>query len=372
MYFLWNPDPIAITFADMPVSWYGLLFALGFLFSQRFMIYVYTVERKPAHEILLVYLIVGTAVGARLGHCLFYDPAFYLSHPTNILRIWEGGLASHGAAIGILVTLYIFARRYPEQGYLWLVDRIVICASMVGFLVRVGNFVNSEIPGTPTQSGYGVVFAHDIVSSIQASNSGIKGVEMSAQRAGPEIAAGVVPITLGFRVVNSDRNVVEQLLRRDLPLAVEGNPLAAMNLEDGTLRGVRSTITDVPGGYHVTLMIHAIARHPVQVYEAAFYLVLCTFLLRYWYRKRSTIPHGLLLGWFLAVLFSFRFLVELVKEDKVILNILLPLKVGQLLSIPFVFLGLWMVRYAHSHYPTTPGHPAARESTPSDSRRKSQ
>lgn len=371
MYFLWNPDPIAITFADMPVSWYGLLFALGFLFSQRFMIYVYKVERKPAHESLLIYLIIGTAIGARLGHCLFYDPAFYLSHPAEILRIWEGGLASHGAAIGILVTLYIFARRHPEQGFLWLVDRIVICASMVGFLVRVGNFVNSEIPGTPTHSVYGVVFAHDIVASIQTSNPGVNVVGVSAPRKVEGTAAGVVPVTLGFTVVDSDRDAVEKFLRRDLPLAVNSNPLATANIESGILRAAETNVVEVPGGYRVSLTVRAIARHPVQLYEAFFYLILCFLLVRYWYRKRSGIPHGLLLGWFLVVLFSFRFLVEFVKEDAVIVDFLLPLKIGQLLSIPFVLLGLWVVRYARSHSLVGADHSAGEEPRPPNSRRKS-
>jgi prolipoprotein diacylglyceryl transferase len=93
-----------------------------------------------------------------LGHCLFYDPVYYLNHPIEILKIWEGGLASHGAAIGILVSLFIYTRREYPPSYIQLLDRMVLPVSLAGFFIRLGNFFNSEIVGTPSSRSWAVVF----------------------------------------------------------------------------------------------------------------------------------------------------------------------------------------------------------------------
>jgi len=103
-------------------------------------------------------MFIGVALGARLGHCLFYDPVFYLGHPIEILKIWEGGLASHGAAIGVLLSLFVFTRRENRPSYFWLLDRIVIPVALAGMLIRIGNFFNSEIVGIPTNRSWAVVF----------------------------------------------------------------------------------------------------------------------------------------------------------------------------------------------------------------------
>lgn len=106
---------------------------------------------------LATYMIIFTIVGARLGHCLFYEPAYYLAHPLDILKIWEGGLASHGAAVGILAGLYFFSRKYHMR-YLWILDRVVIVITLAGFLIRMGNLMNSEIFGDVTTLPWGFVF----------------------------------------------------------------------------------------------------------------------------------------------------------------------------------------------------------------------
>jgi len=103
-------------------------------------------------------MVIGTVVGARLGHCLFYDPVYYLSRPVEILKIWEGGLASHGGALGILLALYLYTRRLGSPSYLWLLDRMAIPAALGGFFIRIGNFFNSEIIGMPTFGWWAVVF----------------------------------------------------------------------------------------------------------------------------------------------------------------------------------------------------------------------
>lgn len=157
---IWDADPEIFRIGNFAMRWYGLLFALGFICGNYIMINIYKTENKPQSDLdeLLLYMVLAVVLGARLGHCIFYDPAYYFSDPVRILKIWEGGLASHGAAIGILTALYLYARKHPDQPYLWLTDRIAITAALGGAFIRFGNFMNSEIVGKPTGSDYGVVF----------------------------------------------------------------------------------------------------------------------------------------------------------------------------------------------------------------------
>ncbi len=106
-------------------------------------------------------MVVGTIIGARLVHCLFYDPHYYLSHPVEILEVWKGGLASHGGAAGIFIALWLYCRRHPDQPYLWLLDRITVATALGAAFIRVGNFFNSEILGTPSSLPWAVVFARE-------------------------------------------------------------------------------------------------------------------------------------------------------------------------------------------------------------------
>jgi prolipoprotein diacylglyceryl transferase len=103
-------------------------------------------------------VLAGTLIGARLGHCLIYEPAYYFNHPTEFIKIWHGGLASHGGALGILVALGLYCRRHRDLGYLWILDRLTVPAALGGAFIRLGNFFNSEIIGRPTDLPWGVVF----------------------------------------------------------------------------------------------------------------------------------------------------------------------------------------------------------------------
>ncbi|RMI24689.1 MAG: prolipoprotein diacylglyceryl transferase, partial [Calditrichaeota bacterium] len=122
---------------------------------------IFKLEKKPIEYLdqLFIYVFIGTLVGARLGHCLFYDPGYYLSHPLEILQVWKGGLASHGAAIGILVALYLYARPKKDITYLWILDRVVIVVALAGFFIRLGNLFNSEIYGKPTSVPWAFIFS---------------------------------------------------------------------------------------------------------------------------------------------------------------------------------------------------------------------
>jgi phosphatidylglycerol---prolipoprotein diacylglyceryl transferase len=157
----WDASPEIARIGPLSLRWYGILFALGFLIGFFLVQWMFRIERKPEEDLdrLLIYTIVSTIVGARLGHVLFYDPAYYLSNPLQILYVWHGGLASHGAAIGLLTGLYIYTRSRPEQPYLWLLDRLVVPVALAGSLIRVGNLFNSEILGTPSDLPWAFIFA---------------------------------------------------------------------------------------------------------------------------------------------------------------------------------------------------------------------
>ena len=119
---------------------------------------------KAVLDRLTIYMVIGVMVGMRLGHCLFYEPGYYLRHPVEILKIWHGGLASHGGAIGILIALWLFKRK-EKKDYFWILDRIAIVAALCSFLIRMGNLMNSEIYGVETTLPWGFVFLrnHEVV-----------------------------------------------------------------------------------------------------------------------------------------------------------------------------------------------------------------
>ena len=251
-YIIWdvNPDIFTIPFLDHPVRWYGVSWAGGFVISQQIMNYIYKKESKPQKEVdtLVIYMLIAAMVGARLGHMIFYDPIVFLSEPLSVLRIWEGGLASHGGGIGVLIALYFFAKKTNVK-YLWILDRIVIVSTLTGGLIRLGNLMNSEMVGLPTSLPWAFVF---------------------------------------------------------------------------------TSVDDIP-------------RHPAQLYEAIYCLILFAFLFYVWKTKRNEIKNGFLTGWFLVIMFTLRFVAEFFKINQVPFEDGLALNMGQILSIPFVVAGVFIL-----------------------------
>jgi phosphatidylglycerol---prolipoprotein diacylglyceryl transferase len=160
-YIIWDVNPEIFTFPviNHPVRWYGLTWALGLIIAQQIMAYVYKKEGRTEKEVdtMTLYIVGGTLLGARLGHVLFYDPVFYLQNPLHIFAIWEGGLASHGGGIGILLSSYLFTRK-TKVNFLWFLDRLAIAAAITGCLIRIGNLMNSEVAGLPTDVPWAFVF----------------------------------------------------------------------------------------------------------------------------------------------------------------------------------------------------------------------
>lgn len=247
----WDVNPEILKLGPFTIRWYGLLFALGFLIGYQIMLFIFKREKKKEADLndLLWYIILGTVIGARLGHCLFYNPVYYLSHPLEIIQIWKGGLASHGGAIGILIAIYYFVKKKNQYSYLWLLDRIAIPTALGGSFIRLGNLFNSEIIGKPTNASWGFIFA---------------------------------------------------------------------------------AVDNVP-------------RYPAQLYESIAYLLIFIFLFAYYFRSNAKFKNGFLLGLFLVLVFTFRFFVEFIKEDQTYFEQYLPLNMGQILSIPFIIAGIYLL-----------------------------
>ncbi len=166
----WDVNPEIFHYGSFAIRWYGLLFATGFAIGYYIMLKFFKKEKVDVKLLdkLTTYMVIATIVGARLGHCLFYEPSYYLQHPLEILEVWKGGLASHGAALGILIALYIFHRK-TKLSYWWVLDRIAVVTALAGFFIRMGNLMNSEIYGKVTSLPWGFYFvrASEHADSLQ-------------------------------------------------------------------------------------------------------------------------------------------------------------------------------------------------------------
>ncbi len=158
----WSVNPEIFSIGPLAVRWYGLLFAMSFFIGFQIMTWIFKLEKRSEKDLndLVWYMIAGTVVGARIGHCLFYSPGYYLSNPLEILALWHGGLASHGAAVGILIVMYYYTKTHKGINYLWVFDRVVVTVALAAFFIRMGNLFNSEIYGKPTDGTWGFIFKY--------------------------------------------------------------------------------------------------------------------------------------------------------------------------------------------------------------------
>ena len=259
---IWNIDPVIFMLTPtFPIKYYGILFALGITIAFLIVKSIYRHEGKLIEELdtLLIYIVLGTVLGARLGHCLFYEPEYYLNHLLEIILPFKKidgtyhyigfqGLASHGGTIGVLLSIIFYCIK-SKTPLLQVLDRVAIAAPIAGTFIRLGNLMNSEIYGIPTDGTWGVIF-----------------------------------------------------------------------LQDDT-----------------------IPRHPTQLYEAVTYL--CIFLFLWFiYQKTELIrKSGVMFGLFLILVFTARFFLEFFKENQVSFENQMSLNMGQLLSLPFVILGVGLL-----------------------------
>jgi len=158
-YFIWNANPIFLELGSLQIYWYGLLFAGSFFVGSQILDWMYKQEGKSSENIdtLFFYVIIGAVVGARLAHCFLYEPTYFLAHPSEIIAVWKGGLASHGGVVGFLISVWLYSRKYNES-YRWILSRLSVSAALTGAAIRFGNFMNSEIVGTQTDVPWAIIF----------------------------------------------------------------------------------------------------------------------------------------------------------------------------------------------------------------------
>jgi len=159
-YFVWDIDPAIFSYGPLQLRWYGLFFVSSFFIGMWLTKWIFEREgySTDKFDTFLLWALLGTVAGARLMHCFAYEPDYYLSHPVEILKVWRGGLASHGGMLGMLVVLYIYARN-NNISYMWILSRFTIPGMIVAAFVRFGNFFNSEILGLPTDVPWAVIFS---------------------------------------------------------------------------------------------------------------------------------------------------------------------------------------------------------------------
>lgn len=265
---VWDWNPTFFMLGELDIRWYGLMWAIAILVAERVCSVTFSREGLPARtlESGFIWIVLGTFIGARVGHCLFYEPEVYLPEPWRIITdIRDGGMASHGATIGIILGIFFFVRR-NHLPFIWGLDRIAIVAPISGALIRFGNLFNSEIVGYPTDMPWGFKFVyHD------------------ARRAWVEFNG-------------------------DVPAEI---------------------IADIP------------ARHPAQLYEALCYILTFAILMWLYFRKDAGRRRpGLLFGVSMIGIFATRFLIEFLKERQEAFEEGWALDMGQLLSTPFIVLGI--------------------------------
>ncbi|MBN1157999.1 MAG: prolipoprotein diacylglyceryl transferase [Bacteroidales bacterium] len=352
-YFIWNVRPQLVDFGNFEIRYYSLLFALGFVAGYIILSRIF--KRKGLQpdiiDKLTIYMVISSIIGARLGHCLFYEFDYYSQHPLEIFLPWQGtpgedfrftgfqGLASHGAAIVILAGIYLFARK-TKMSYLWVMDMIVMVTALAGAMIRTGNLMNSEIYGKPTNSNYGFVFTRDLTDLLidqyddriqKISYERIKDVENQD---------GYVPLEMNIRFA---RNLNDEQMVNQLGDHVLMDNLTRYNFDANVKAPENDTITykveKDNTGYRLTATILGMPRYPSQIYEATCYLLIFFLLFYVYYRYRDRLREGFILGLFLTLVFLSRFIIEFIKENQVFFEDNLVLNMGQILSIPFVIIG---------------------------------
>jgi phosphatidylglycerol---prolipoprotein diacylglyceryl transferase len=358
-YIIWNASPdiftLPIPFIDkeLTLRWYGLLFALGFLIGQQILYYIFKKEGKPEKDVdtLTIYMVVATVIGARLGHVLFYEPEKYLTNPIDILKIWEGGLASHGAAVGILFVLWLYGRKKkPGQNYLQTLDRIVILVALTGALIRFGNFMNSEIIGKETNSDYGVVFARNVTEVLKSDES--IGSVSYVQVDSASNADGYRPVKI-LMEFNEGHNTYEdyaQYVESRVNSFLSYNPYVREHISQSGYVTYKLG-QDETKKFYAIVNTYAIPRHPAQLYEAISCVLLFAFLFWIWSKYKVQLPEGRLFGIFVIVCFGLRFFYEFLKVNQVDFENSLPLNMGQLLSIPLVLAGVYVLIRSYRQEP---------------------
>jgi len=346
---VWNVDPEIVKISVFSIRYYGLFFALAFLLGYYIFTKFFKKEKIDIQLLdkLLLYIVLGTVIGARLGHVLFYEPQEYLKNPLDILKIHEGGLASHGGAIGVLLAAYLFVRKYKWK-YLWLLDRLAIVVALAAFFIRAGNLMNSEIYGIPTTSKAGFIYGRDLTRDLTSQDE-INTVHYDKVKTDSLLKGKYQPLILEVvfekRLKNEEglksytSTVVQQIIQRQKSRE-DVNVILPPGKFDYKIKRTddKSYLAKVP--------VLGIPRHPTHIYEAVSYLLIFFLLLAMYYKNDGKPGKGMIIGIFLILLFTARFFIEFIKEEQVSFEKGMQLNMGQWLSLPFILSGFLILVYS--------------------------
>ena len=278
----WSVNPEIFALGPLSVRWYGLLFISGFILGWYIFKWFFNREDIPETLLdpLLYTLLIGTIVGARLGHCLFYQPDYYLGSWQGFWEIfmpWKGGLASHGGTIALIFAMIWFARKYGRKydfDFVWILDHLAIAVCFAATFIRLGNLFNSEIYGD---------------------------------------------------------------------------------------------VTNLPWGFIFELRGETLPKHPTQLYEALSYFLLGIALISIYKFKAEKVYRGFFIGTFFIGCFGMRFIIEFIKEPQVMFEQNMVLNMGQLLSIPFILMGIGLLIYSYTKkQPVFAQHPVKQKAKPTN------
>ena len=324
------------------IRFYSLLFALGFVLGYFLMKKMFEKAGVAQEKLdsLLTYTVVATVIGARLGHVFFYQWDYYSQHPGEILKVWEGGLASHGAAIALIIAIIIYSRKVLKKSPLWMLDRLVITVALAGALIRLGNWTNSEIYGDIANSNMETVFTNPARDRILVNFGNVfESVEFAA------LDKKEITDTIVYPLYDMQLQVlpdVSKEMAENSARALRTYFNDRLEREDKTIliSEVKPTWDDhKKNSLHVEVL--GVPRHPTQLYEALAYFLIFLILYRLYLLEGILARNGFIFGTFLILVFGFRFFIEYVKEVQVAAEHDQGLLIGQWLSIPLVAIGLY-------------------------------
>ncbi len=322
-YIIWNVNPEI--FSGFPVRWYGLFFAIGFFLSYWCLRKIFVQENLTTNDAdtLTFTTFFLLLIGLRLGHCLFYEPNVYLADPIRILFVWEGGLASHGGAIG-LVCAFIWFAHESKKTFMWVMSRAAIVIPITAFFVRMGNLMNSEIYGVATNLPWGFVYVKD--AAIHTNASELSSILSQAGLVTNEMAQHLQSFLSHYLPSDavSFESLLNLLLKNNILLENQVNPFVDACVNAGLLT----------------------TNHPTQIYEALTYLITGAILIAYYQlriKHNKPISSYVISAIAFLMIFGTRFCFEFIKNKQVAFEENMKLDMGQWLSVPFILCGLFFI-----------------------------
>lgn len=339
-----------ISLGPLTIRFYSLLFALGFICGYLIVQKIFKEEGIPMEwlDSLLTYVVVATIIGARLGHVIFYEWDYYSSHPLEILKVWEGGLASHGAAVAIIIALIIFSKKVSKKSVYWVLDRAVITIALAACFIRLGNMANSEIYGAIDNSSIETVYLQPTKDRILRNFDNVASVrfEKTDQRQ-QYIDLGEFPVyTMKLEFPSKASNeYIEGVVLSSIPrylqgLDVDNQTVVPFKKHEDTQASFQ--IIELGKTKIAEINVLGVPRYPTQIIEAFVYLLIFVLLFGLFYRTNIKYAQGRIFGLFLIGVFGFRFFVEFIKANQVAFEQDLQLNMGQWLSIPLVIFGVYI------------------------------